>query len=376
MEGILESVLRGLRRKRKKKPPKERPDPPPLEVPGHPPRPPEGPQSPSGGVGERERYVAGVKGRVGGRYCSPPRTGCTDCSGLVSEEYKDATGRWVSPDSHELYRSLPRISGFTDLTPGDLLFWDTGGERYGNRAGHVATAIGGGRAVSAMNPSMGIIEHAIDARMGGPYIGARRLPWKSATSTPTPSPPSTPVVTSYAAHAVAGSASPLMLPSWIRFRQQLTPRGPNRSGAHMTPTATVAHSTNNPRPSADAGDHANWQANGTPGHPDGNIGVHFYVDAKEIVQTIPINEQGVHSGDWRNQWGIAVERTTNAGQDQAEAENNAQHLHAGLLFIIDKTAKQSLYPHTDGGHCPILIDPWPVWEEIVDRRIERIRAAA
>ena len=61
----------------------------------------------------------------------------------------------------------------------------------------------------------------------------------------------------------------------------------------------VQHETDNPRPAANAEMHLTGQDSGTPGHRDGRIGVHFYVDDREIIQMIPINEQGVHSGDRR-----------------------------------------------------------------------------
>lgn len=60
----------------------------------------------------------------------------------------------------------------------------------------------------------------------------------------------------------------------------------------------VQHETGN-WPGAHAEMHSTGQDSGTPGHRDGRIGVHFYVDDREIIQMIPINEQGVHSGDRR-----------------------------------------------------------------------------
>ena len=60
----------------------------------------------------------------------------------------------------------------------------------------------------------------------------------------------------------------------------------------------VQHETDN-WPGANAAMHSTWQNSGTPGRRDGRIGVHFYVDDREIIQMIPVNEQGVHSGDRR-----------------------------------------------------------------------------
>ena len=50
------------------------------------------------------------------------------------------------------------------------------------------------------------------------------------------------------------------------------------------------HTTGNPRPGMGAAAHACWQAEGTPGHPDGAVSVHFYVDDNEVVQTLPVDE--------------------------------------------------------------------------------------
>lgn len=127
---------------------------------------------------ERDRFLDGVRSRVGGAYCTPPRPGrCTDCSGLVCEEFQRATGRGIRCGSHELFRDLPPVrDGGT--RPGDLLFYDTGGTRAGNRASHVGVVLGDGRAIHAMNEAQGIIETDVAL----PYwrdrlIGARRLPF-------------------------------------------------------------------------------------------------------------------------------------------------------------------------------------------------------
>ncbi len=139
--------------------------------------------------GERECFLAGVRARLGGTYCTPPRAGrCTDCSGLVCEEYRRATGRVISCGSHELFRDLEAIAE-ADLESGDLLFYDTGARRSGNWASHVGVFISEGRAIHAMNETQGIIETAVAL----PYwrerfLGARRLPFAGA-SPPVAAPP-------------------------------------------------------------------------------------------------------------------------------------------------------------------------------------------
>jgi hypothetical protein len=177
----------------------------------------------------------------------------------------------------------------------------------------------------------------------------------------------------YTAHMIAGSTQKLLLPKGIPFRQHLTTVRPNRTYQKRTgEPISVQHTTNNPRASADAGDHAQWQFDGTPGHPDGDVSVHFYVDDNEVIQTLPFDEQGIHSGDWKNDSGVAVERTTNAGLNVARANDYAIAVQAGLLKIMGTTAVKSMYPHTDGGHCPQLGVPWSEYEARVDAALRRL----
>jgi hypothetical protein len=293
-----------------------------------------------------------------------------DCSGLVEFCVQRCTGKAISRSSYDQARLGTQVTGA--LRQGDILY-------YGNGS-HVGIVTGTNRQVTALNENAGVVVAQIPGNMGLVYNGARRIVSGGLVNDTPATAPSSRGGTTYSARDVAGSNRPLYLPDWLGFRQQLTPLGiintavglPNRSGAPMRPTVTVFHSTNNPRDGENAAAHANWQAKGTPGHPDGVVAVHFYVDAHEVVQVLPIDEQGIHAGDWRNEWGIAVERTCNADQVQAEAENNAMHVHAALLWIIGTTAKESMYPHTNGGHCPQLIRPWPEVEQITDMRIDRI----
>jgi hypothetical protein len=179
----------------------------------------------------------------------------------------------------------------------------------------------------------------------------------------------------YTAHMIAGSNTALLLPTGIPFRQHLTTVRPNRTYQKRTgKPVTVQHTTNNPRASAGAADHAQWQFNATPGHPDGAVSVHFYVDDKEVIQTLPFDEMGIHSGDWRNDSGVAVERTTNAGLNVARANDYAIALQAGLLKIMGETALHAMYPHTFNaeGHCPKLGVSWDEFESRVDSALRRL----
>jgi len=128
---------------------------------------------------ERRRFVQRVTSRIGGAYCTPPEPGrCSDCSGLVAEEYQNATGETISGSSHEQMRLGTAVGDDpAGWEPGDLLFYDTMGvTANGNRASHVGVYAGGGEAVHAMNARQGTIRSRIDGEYWRQrFIGARRL---------------------------------------------------------------------------------------------------------------------------------------------------------------------------------------------------------
>ena len=169
------------------------------------------------------------------------------------------------------------------------------------------------------------------------------------------------------------------LPTGVLFRTVLTPKGPNRPGNRMTASSTTQHETGNTRVGAGANMHSQWQDGGTKGHPDGYVGVHFYVDDDQIIQKIPTNETSIHSGDWRNGTSISVERCVNADQTPfADSETWSAWLQASLLkYVVRKSAKEAMYPHytnTVGqGTCPVNIGyHWSSYEDRVDRLIAQL----
>jgi hypothetical protein len=198
------------------------------------------------------------------------------------------------------------------------------------------------------------------------------------TPAPSPTGPTGPKPTpeGLVAWDLVGTDKPLWLPVGMGFEVSLTPKGPNRSGRAMLWSGCTQHETGNERVGTDARSHARWQNSGTPGHPDGKVGVHLYVDDKRAVQCIPVDEQGVHSGDWRNQVHVAVELCVNSDRNKAQAERNAAALMAGLLDILGKTALNAMYPHRSppGSGCPkYLGQRWPDYEREVDRRLTAMR---
>lgn len=175
----------------------------------------------------------------------------------------------------------------------------------------------------------------------------------------------------------AGSTAIAYLPDNVQFRTILTPVGNNRPGNRITVTGTTQHETGNTRRGTGSLMHSQWQDSGTPGHPDGYVGVHFYVDDDLIVQKIPVNEDSIHSGDWRNDAHISVERCVNSDQTPfAQSEANAAALQAALLkYVVKNTALNAMYPHRrpGTGSCPVNIGAhWSQFEQRVDQLIREL----
>lgn len=204
----------------------------------------------------------------------------------------------------------------------------------------------------------------------------RRLRELLGLGTGTPPPP--PVSGQWQAVTFAGSSRVAYLPTNVVFRTVLTPVGSNRPGGRIRLTGTTQHETGNTRPGTGAVMHSTWQDNGTPGHPDGFIGVHFYVDDDMIIQKIPVNETSIHAGDARNGTHLSIERCVNTDQTPfADSEKNSAYLQAALLkYVVGSSAKESMYPHyspAGTGNCPVNIGfHWSQYEDRVDAIIAQL----
>jgi murein DD-endopeptidase MepM/ murein hydrolase activator NlpD len=164
--------------------------------------------------------------------------------------------------------------------------------------------------------------------------------------------------------AVPGLTDRIPLPADVDVVLKLTPVGQNRPGVAMQLTGGTWHETGNRGVGTDANMHSTWQDNGTPGHPDGKVAVHVYGDDRRYVIKIPLNERGIHSGDWRNASHYAYEECVNADRNSERADRNAQAWHAGVLgWGIKTTAKEDLYPHRTGG-CPAIINGRGAWNQL------------
>lgn len=203
----------------------------------------------------------------------------------------------------------------------------------------------------------------------------RYLALPDTQPTPGTTPPPSSLPQGYTAHQVPGLGAPLILPSDIGFRINLTPMGvTGRKGWDLQPPFQVTrHTTNNPNPGTNAWQHSGWQKRGAPGNE--GIAVHAYSDDKEVVITVPWDEQGVHSGDWRNDQSVALELTRHEGINRARAEEIAIALDAAALHARGLNVDDNLYPHTHNaeGHCPDLSMSWPEYERRVNVALQKLK---
>lgn len=123
--------------------------------------------SPSGRAQIAVNYALSQVGGIYSLDANPPNT--WDCSKLTSWAWK-AAGVYLDPYSYSQWSETTRVSQ-GDLQPGDLLFY------FRDGAHHVEMYIGGGRAVSASNPSVGveIQNDPFGGWYGDHYSGAGRV---------------------------------------------------------------------------------------------------------------------------------------------------------------------------------------------------------
>ncbi len=210
---------------------------------------------------------------------------------------------------------------------------------------------------------MGIIYAA-----AGPVPGPRPNP----DPVPPPLPPVGPMVT------IAGIPHPVALT--VPFRQALIPRSQTnqRPGTPMRARFYTQHDTGNRGRGANAEMHRRYMADGAPdanGNPQ-QLGYHFTVDDREIVQMVPVDEIAWHAGDGSgpgNMSGVACELCINEGVDTSTARENAAMLAAAVMNGLALGAA-ALKKHQDwsGKWCPqdILGDgDWPAFVWDVSRRL-------
>lgn len=120
------------------------------------------------------------------------------------------------------------------------------------------------------------------------------------------------------------------------------------------PIGITVHNTGNAASSAGALNHAAWLQS-VEDNDSTYLGVHFFVDAEVMVQTLPITEVSWHAGDGQGQGNtatISVEICETAPYEKCEA--NAKILCAHLLYSL---GLNRLFTHQmwNGKYCPHLI---------------------
>lgn len=135
------------------------------------------------------------------------------------------------------------------------------------------------------------------------------------------------------------------------------------------PAYVVLHETDNWSPGASALAHANAMRNG---NLDGTV--HFYVDSKEIYQTLDFQDGAWAVGDGAGRYGITnlnsinIEICVNPESDYYTAVANAQWLAAKLLKERGWGVER-LKRHYDASrkHCPRRILDEELWLEFVSK---------
>ncbi len=105
----------------------------------------------------RQRAVAAAVSQIGVRYqygASQPGV-AMDCSGLTSWAWSQG-GLRIPRTAAAQYTATQRISK-SQLQPGDLVFWGSGG-----RVTHVAMYVGGGQIVQARKPGTVVERLSVD----------------------------------------------------------------------------------------------------------------------------------------------------------------------------------------------------------------------
>lgn len=135
-----------------------------------------------------------------------------------------------------------------------------------------------------------------------------------------------------------------------------------RPGNTMKPQFITIHNTGNSNRGANAAAHANVLTSGNGGS---ETSWHFTVDDKEVVQSLPLNENGWHAGDGDgpgNRSTIAIEICQNSDGNYSKAEENAYKLVAFLMKQYNLNINQ-VKQHYDwsGKNCPQIIREQTGW---------------
>jgi hypothetical protein len=141
----------------------------------------------------------------------------------------------------------------------------------------------------------------------------------------------------------------------VPFRVDFIPRGNiNRPALPMRPEWITVHDTGNPKSGANAEMHRRF-VNGGGGAA--NVSWHYTVDDREIIQHLPLNENGWHAGDGGNGTGnrksVGIEMCIHAGADWGKTMRNTAKLVAYLQDEIGCPDNRIVqHGHWSGKNCP------------------------
>lgn len=150
----------------------------------------------------------------------------------------------------------------------------------------------------------------------------------------------------------------------LPIRVSHIPRGnANRPGLAMVPEWITIHETSNYNRGANAEMHRQYVNNG--GGP-GNVSWHYTVDDTEIVEHLPVTENGWHAGDGGNGDGnrksVGIELCVNSDGDFSKTLALAARLVAHLMTTrgipIERVVQHN---HWSGKNCPLVIRRDGLW---------------
>ena len=152
----------------------------------------------------------------------------------------------------------------------------------------------------------------------------------------------------------------------------LPPGSLGRRQAKLDYRGVTIHNTDNPRVGADAEANARYMLNNAY---DVYNSWHYTVDDHQIIQSIPENEEAMHTGNREgNHTTIGIEIAENADGDILKATNTAAWLASDILRRHGQTKavwKENIFQHHDwtGKNCPAQIrsgNPYG-WDTFIDR---------
>jgi N-acetylmuramoyl-L-alanine amidase len=147
----------------------------------------------------------------------------------------------------------------------------------------------------------------------------------------------------------------------------------NRPGNKMSPEYITIHDTANTSPGANALMHARYLKTVTK-----EVSWHYTVDDTTVVQHLPWNEAGWHTGTSQgNGNSIGAEICMNSDGNRAKAEENAQLLCVGLMketgIALDHIVQHN---HWSGKNCPQVLraraNGWANFIEGIDKIIHPV----